>query len=93
MFETSIRYLAATLSAYELSGKKYPSLITKAQQVADKMSVAWVGVSRPFVCVFREVSLYYEQKNAVPFGEVDFNTSSPQIATVSEKRILFLSTV
>ncbi|KAI0346608.1 glycoside hydrolase family 47 protein [Trametopsis cervina] len=62
VFETTIRYLGASLSAYELSGKKYPSLIAKAKQVADKMSVAWVGT------------------NKVPFGEVDFNTSTPQVA-------------
>ncbi|KAL4254782.1 alpha-1,2-Mannosidase [Abortiporus biennis] len=63
VFETSIRYLAALLSTFELTGQKNHALVTKAQQVADKMSVAWVG------------------SNAVPFGEVDFNTSSPQIAT------------
>ncbi|KAI0688410.1 seven-hairpin glycosidase [Cytidiella melzeri] len=63
VFETTIRYLGAALSAYELSGKKYPVLITKSKEVADKMSVAWVGA------------------NKMPFGEVDFNTSTPQIAT------------
>lgn len=45
MFETTIRYLAGSLSAYELTGKKFPVLVEKAKQVADKMSVAWVGVS------------------------------------------------
>lgn len=44
VFETTIRYLGASLSAYELTGKKFPVLITKAKQVADKLSVAWVGV-------------------------------------------------
>ncbi|GJE85507.1 glycoside hydrolase family 47 protein [Phanerochaete sordida] len=63
VFETTIRYLAGSLSAYELSGKKFPVLVEKAKQVADKMSLAWVG------------------SNKCPFGEVDFNTSSPQIAT------------
>ncbi|EKM58119.1 glycoside hydrolase family 47 protein [Phanerochaete carnosa HHB-10118-sp] len=63
VFETSIRYLGGALSAYELSGKKYPILVQKAKEVADKMSVAWVG------------------SNKVPFGEVDFNTSTPEIAT------------
>ena len=32
------------LSAYELSNNKYPALLTKAKEVADTMSVAWVGV-------------------------------------------------
>ncbi|KAJ3556391.1 hypothetical protein NM688_g2055 [Phlebia brevispora] len=62
VFETTIRYLAASLSAYELSGQKYPILVTKAKQVADKLSVGWVG------------------DNKVPFGEIDFNTSTPQVA-------------
>ena len=47
MFETTIRYLASSLSAYELTGKKFPVLVQKAKEVADKMSVAWVGVSIP----------------------------------------------
>lgn len=49
VFETTIRYLASSLSAYELSGKKFPVLVTKAKEVADKMSVAWVGVSASFI--------------------------------------------
>ncbi|KDQ13363.1 glycoside hydrolase family 47 protein [Botryobasidium botryosum FD-172 SS1] len=43
VFETTIRYLGGTLSAYELGGKKDAILIEKAKQVADKMAVAWVG--------------------------------------------------
>jgi hypothetical protein len=45
IFETTIRYLGGLLSAYELSGQKYPALLHKAKEVADKMSFAWVGVS------------------------------------------------
>lgn len=44
MFETTIRYLGALLSSYELGGQKDHTLVEKARQVADKMSVAWVGV-------------------------------------------------
>lgn len=44
MFETTIRYLGGMLSAYELSNYKYPALLTKAKEVADTMSLAWVGV-------------------------------------------------
>ena len=44
VFETSIRYLASMLSAFELSGQKFPALVTKSKQVADKMAFAWVGV-------------------------------------------------
>ncbi|KAJ7485373.1 seven-hairpin glycosidase [Mycena latifolia] len=43
LFETTIRYVAGLLSSYELSGEKYPILVTKAQEVADKMAFAWVG--------------------------------------------------
>ncbi|KAH7099793.1 seven-hairpin glycosidase [Auriculariales sp. MPI-PUGE-AT-0066] len=43
VFETTIRFLGGLLSAYELGGKKDKALLTKAQEVADKMSFAWVG--------------------------------------------------
>ncbi|KXN84062.1 putative mannosyl-oligosaccharide alpha-1,2-mannosidase 1B [Leucoagaricus sp. SymC.cos] len=43
VFETTIRYLGGLLSAYELSGEKFPVLVAKAKEVADKMSFAWVG--------------------------------------------------
>jgi mannosyl-oligosaccharide alpha-1,2-mannosidase len=45
VFETTIRYLGGLLSAYELNGKVDDILLTKAKEVADKMSHAWVGVS------------------------------------------------
>ncbi|KAJ7126138.1 glycoside hydrolase family 47 protein [Mycena epipterygia] len=43
IFETTIRYVAGLLSSYELSGEKYPILVTKAKEVADKMAFGWVG--------------------------------------------------
>ncbi|KAL6300417.1 glycoside hydrolase [Sparassis latifolia] len=43
LFETTIRYVAASLCAYELSGEKYPALVKQAQALVDKMSNAWVG--------------------------------------------------
>ncbi|KAL0959971.1 hypothetical protein HGRIS_011633 [Hohenbuehelia grisea] len=43
VFETTIRYLGGLLSAYELSGKKFPVLVEKAKEVGDKMAFAWVG--------------------------------------------------
>ncbi|TFK73469.1 glycoside hydrolase family 47 protein [Pluteus cervinus] len=45
VFETTIRYLGGLLSAYELSGEQYPALLTKAQQLADKLAWAWVGTN------------------------------------------------
>ncbi|KAJ6583995.1 glycoside hydrolase family 47 protein [Mycena vulgaris] len=43
VFETTIRFMGGLLSAYELSGQQYPVLLAKAQQVADTLTVAWVG--------------------------------------------------
>ncbi|KAH7916693.1 glycoside hydrolase family 47 protein [Hygrophoropsis aurantiaca] len=43
LFETTIRYIAGFVSAYELSDQKYPVLIQKAQELADHMAYAWVG--------------------------------------------------
>ncbi|KAJ7686656.1 glycoside hydrolase family 47 protein [Mycena rosella] len=43
IFETTIRYIGGLLSSYELSGEKYPILVTKAKEVADKMAFGWVG--------------------------------------------------
>lgn len=45
VFETTIRYLGGLLSAYELNGKVDSILLTKAKEVAEKLSHAWVGVS------------------------------------------------
>ncbi|KAG0047825.1 maturation of Asn-linked oligosaccharides protein [Gryganskiella cystojenkinii] len=41
--DTSTRYLGGLLSAYELSQKKNPVLLQKAQQLGDKLVFAWVG--------------------------------------------------
>ncbi|KAG5720018.1 hypothetical protein E4T56_gene4046, partial [Termitomyces sp. T112] len=43
VFETTIRYLGGLLSAFELSDQKYPVLLEKAKEVADKLAFAWVG--------------------------------------------------
>ncbi|KAH9855351.1 seven-hairpin glycosidase [Lenzites betulinus] len=63
LFETTIRYLAGMLSAYELSGKKYPALIKQAEILGTKMTAAFIN------------------GNKVPFGELNFNTSTPVIQT------------
>ncbi|PCH35277.1 glycoside hydrolase family 47 protein [Wolfiporia cocos MD-104 SS10] len=43
LFETTIRYVAATLVTYELSGYQYPALVEQAKVLVDKMAYAWVG--------------------------------------------------
>ncbi|KAI8456681.1 glycoside hydrolase [Phakopsora pachyrhizi] len=41
LFETTIRYLAAMLSAYELSGATNQELLKKAQSLGDSLTTAW----------------------------------------------------
>ena len=45
VFESTIRYIGSMLSAYELSGEKYPALVKQAQVLADGLSAAWSLVS------------------------------------------------
>ncbi|KAH9833334.1 glycoside hydrolase [Rhodofomes roseus] len=42
LFETTIRYVAASLCTYELSGQKYPQLVNQSQVIVDKMVNAFV---------------------------------------------------
>ena len=58
------------LSAYELSGEKYPALITQAEVLANKLSAAW------------------SKGNVIPYGQVNVNTSTPTIQTVSSSERL-----
>lgn len=51
VFETTIRYLGGLLSAYELSNYEHPNLLAKAQEVADTLSHAWVGVGLAMIYV------------------------------------------
>ena len=41
LFETTIRYLGGFLAAYELSGKRYPSLLNKAVEVGELLMCAF----------------------------------------------------
>lgn len=43
LFETTIRYLASTLSLYELTGKKDAGLIRQAKTIGDHLLAGWVG--------------------------------------------------
>ncbi|OCH87232.1 glycoside hydrolase family 47 protein [Obba rivulosa] len=45
VFETTIRYIGAMLVAYQLSGEKYPELVSKSVEVANKLSLAFDGSS------------------------------------------------
>lgn len=44
LFETTIRYVASSLAAYELSGQKYPALVNQSKVLVDRMTNAFVGV-------------------------------------------------
>ena len=71
IFETTIRYLGGLLSAYELSNYKYPVLLDKAKQVADTMSLAWVGVGSSAVQVPDSgINESESQTNAIPYGHM-----------------------
>ena len=61
VFETTIRYIGGFLSAYELSGEKFPILVEKAKEVADKMAFAWVNVSEKdaILVLVNETGLIY----------------------------------
>ena len=45
VFETTIRFVGGLLSAYMLNGEKDAILLTKAQEVANKLAFAWVGTN------------------------------------------------
>lgn len=70
MFETTIRYLGGLLSAYELSDYKHPALLTKAKEVADTMSVAWVGVGSVIQVPESAINEIKSQTNAIPYGHM-----------------------
>jgi len=46
LFETTIRYVGGFISAYELSGERYPVLVEKAKDLADQMVYAWVAANQ-----------------------------------------------
>lgn len=49
LFESTIRYVAGLLSAYELNGNKPQVLVDKAKQLADKLVLGFEGaVDVPF---------------------------------------------
>jgi len=43
VFETTIRYVGGLLSAFELSGERFPILVEKAKEVGNKLTYAWLG--------------------------------------------------
>ncbi|KZT65305.1 glycoside hydrolase family 47 protein [Daedalea quercina L-15889] len=42
LFETTIRYVAASLCTYELSGQQYPALVNQSKVLVDRMTNAFV---------------------------------------------------
>ncbi|KAM5533998.1 hypothetical protein V8D89_012318 [Ganoderma adspersum] len=49
VFESTIRYVGGMLSAYELTGKRYPVLVKQAKSLADRLAGAWsLGNAVPY---------------------------------------------
>ena len=70
VFETTIRYMGGLLSAYELSDFKYPTLLAKAKEVADTLSLAWVGVGSTAHVLNSGIDESESQTNAIPYGHM-----------------------
>ena len=82
IFESTIRYVGGLISAYELSGKQHFFLIEKAEQLGDRLSLAWSHVS-VFKCVNRDQSDFETiQGNTIPFGYVNFSSNAVVNQTV-----------
>ncbi|KAI0044946.1 glycoside hydrolase family 47 protein, partial [Auriscalpium vulgare] len=65
IFESTIRYVGGLISAYELSGKKFPFLVDKAKELADRLSLGWSQ----------------SKGTVIPYGFVDFSTNTPTLDT------------
>lgn len=81
VFESTIRYVGGLLSAYEMSDRKFPVLLEKAKQLADKLAFAWVGVSSSTNYI--DIKLTLPKNNDIPFGHININTNTPVVDTVS----------
>ncbi|KAI0716519.1 glycoside hydrolase family 47 protein [Earliella scabrosa] len=60
IFETTIRFLGGLLSAYELTGEKFPALLEQAETLAQKMTIGW---SRGNVVPFGHVNFNNSRPN------------------------------
>ncbi|RMZ91268.1 hypothetical protein DV736_g1506, partial [Chaetothyriales sp. CBS 134916] len=61
LFETTIRYLGGLLAAYDISGKRYSVLITKAIELADVMMGAFDTPNRMPITYYRWAPSYSSQ--------------------------------
>lgn len=77
MFETTIRYVGGLLSAYELSGEKYPFLVDQAEQLANRLSLAWSeGNAVPFPSIdFNANTVDVETSNIAEAGTLTLEWS------------------
>jgi hypothetical protein len=66
MFETTIRYVGGLLSAYELSGEKYPFLVDQAEQLANRLSLAWSEVGALEAHIETTVASRYSRETLFP---------------------------
>jgi mannosyl-oligosaccharide alpha-1,2-mannosidase len=100
VFETSIRYLGGLLSAYELSNQRFPILLQKAKEVADKMAFAWVGDNDiPFGFVdFSTNTPTFQTSNIAEAGTLTLewstltkHTGNQTYANLSEKSVVHIA--
>jgi len=85
IFESTIRYVGGLISAYELSGKQHFFLIEKAEQLADRLSLAWSHVSVIERANRDSSDLETFQGNTIPFGEIDFSSNTVVNGTVCRR--------
>jgi mannosyl-oligosaccharide alpha-1,2-mannosidase len=84
LFETTIRYVAGLISAFELSNEQFPILVSKAKEVADKMAFAWTSPVSGFVySILAHCLTCSVQSQDVPFHFINFNGNIPSTDTVS----------
>jgi mannosyl-oligosaccharide alpha-1,2-mannosidase len=78
VFESTIRHIGGLISAYELSEKQHLFLLQKAQQLADRLSIAWSLVSE-FKILSEAGPSDSEifQGNTVPFDKLNFTANAP----------------
>jgi len=102
LFDATIRYIAGFLSAYELSGQKYPVLVEKAKEIADNMAYAWVdGNKMPYNTVYlHNHSVQVDSTNVAQVGTLTLEwgllsnyTNNDTYRHLAEESVLYLASL
>ncbi|KAE9383751.1 seven-hairpin glycosidase [Gymnopus androsaceus JB14] len=83
LFETTIRYVGGMLSAYELTGKKYPILVQQSQTLVDKMAFAWSSPNQtiPYGMINFQDNSTINQTNVAEAGTLNLEWSRLSLYT------------